>query len=87
MLKKEITAINFVMENKKKPVSCIIGGSKISTKINVINSLVEKVDFLIIVGAMANNFFVYKNFKVGKSLVENNTKEIIKSIYEKAKRE
>ena len=85
LLKKEITAINFVMENKKKPVSCIIGGSKISTKINVINSLVEKVDFLIIVGAMANNFFVYKNFKVGKSLVENNTKEIIKSIYEKAK--
>ena len=35
---------------------------------------------------MANNFFVYKNFEVGKSLIENNTKEIIKKIYEKAKK-
>ena len=46
---------------------------KISTKINVIISLIEKVDNLIIVGAMANNFLVYKNFKVGKSLIEKNT--------------
>jgi phosphoglycerate kinase len=85
LLKKEITAINLVVKNKKEPVTCIIGGSKISTKIKVITSLIEKVDNLIIVGAMANNFFVYKNFKVGKSLVEKNTQEIIKNIYEKAK--
>ena len=39
---------------------------------------------IIIVGAMANNFFVYKNFKVGKSLVEKDTNEIIKNIYKKA---
>ena len=86
LLKKEIEAINFIIQNKKKPVTCIIGGSKISTKINVISSLIEKVNNLIIVGAMANNFFVYKNLKVGKSLVEENTKEIIKEIYEKAKK-
>ena len=85
LLKKEIDAINLVIQNKKKPVTCIIGGSKISTKISVITSLIEKVNNLIIVGAMANNFFVYKNFKVGKSLVENNTKGIIKEIYKKAK--
>ena len=85
LLKKEITAINLVIKNKKEPVTCIIGGSKISTKINVITSLLEKVNNLIIVGAMANNFFVYKNFKVGRSLVENNTKEIIENIYKKAK--
>ena len=85
LLKKEINAINLVIQNKKEPVTCIIGGSKISTKINVITSLIEKVNNLIIVGAMANNFFVYKNIKVGKSLVEENTKEIIKKIYEKAK--
>jgi len=85
LLKKEIDAINLVIQNKKKPVTCIIGGSKISTKINVITSLIEKVNNLIIVGAMANNFFVYKNIKVGKSLIEENTKEIIKKIYEKAK--
>jgi len=85
LLKKEVNAINLVIKNKKKPVTCIIGGSKISTKINVIISLIEKVDNLIIVGAMANNFFIYKNLKIGKSLIEENTKEIIKTIYEKAK--
>ena len=84
LLKKEITAINLVIKNKKEPVTCIIGGSKISTKINVITSLIKKVNNLIIVGAMANNFFVYKNFKVGKSLIEENTKKIIKDIYKKA---
>jgi len=84
LLKKEINAINLVVQNKKEPVTCIIGGSKISTKINVITSLIEKVNNLIIVGAMANNFFIYKNLKVGKSLIEKNTKEIIKTIYKKA---
>jgi len=84
LLKKEIEAIDLVILNKKEPVTCIIGGSKISTKINVISSLIEKVNNLIIVGAMANNFFIYKNLKVGKSLVEENTKETIKRIYEKA---
>ena len=84
LLKKEINAINLVVLNKKEPVTCIIGGSKISTKINVITSLIEKVNNLIIVGAMANNFFIYKNLKVGKSLIEENTKEIINKIYEKA---
>ena len=83
LLKKEITAINLVLKNKKKPVTCIVGGSKISTKINVITNLLKKVNNLVIVGAMANNFFVYKNFKVGKSLIEKNTKEIIENIYKK----
>jgi phosphoglycerate kinase len=86
LLKKEIEAINLVIQNKKEPVTCIIGGSKISTKIKVILNLIEKVNNLIIVGAMANNFFVYKNLNVGKSLIEENTQEIIKKIYEKAKK-
>jgi len=85
LLKKEIDAINLVMQNKKKPVTCIIGGSKISTKISVIKNLIRNINNLIIVGAMANNFLVYKSLKVGKSLIENNTKEIIKEIYEQAK--
>ena len=57
LLKKEIDSINLVIKNKKKPVTCIIGGSKISSKINVITNLLDKIDNLIIVGAMANNFF------------------------------
>ena len=84
LFKKEIEAINLVIKNKKEPVTCIIGGSKISTKINIITSLIEKINNLIIVGAMANNFFVYKNFKVGKSLIEKNTKDIVEDIYKKA---
>ena len=50
----------------------------------MITSLIEKIDNLVIVGAMANNFFVYKNFKVGKSLIENNKNEVIKRIFDKA---
>ena len=86
LLKKEVEAINLVIQDKKEPVTCIIGGSKISTKIKIIINLIKKVNNLIIVGAMANNFFVYKNLKVGKSLIEENTKEIIKNIYENAEK-
>ena len=86
LLKKEIDAINLVIKNKKEPVTCIIGGSKISTKINVLSNLIREVNSLIIVGAMANNFFLYKNLNIGKSLVESDTKEIIEKIYEKAKK-
>ncbi len=84
LLQNELNAINLVIQNKKEPVTCIIGGSKISTKINVISSLIEKVNNIVIVGAMANNFLVYKKIKVGKSLIEDNTKEIIEKIYKKA---
>ena len=86
LLKKEIDAINLVIKNKKEPVTCIIGGSKISTKIDIILNLIKEVNNLVIVGAMANNFFLYKNFNVGKSLVEANTKKVIEKIYEKAKK-
>ncbi len=84
LFKKEITAINLVIKNKKEPVTCIIGGSKISTKINVITNLIKKVNNIVIVGAMANNFLVHKNLKVGKSLIEQNTKETIANIYKNA---
>ena len=86
LLKKEIEAINSVVQNKKEPVTCIIGGSKISTKINVITNLIKKVNNIIIVGAMANNFLTFNGFKVGKSLLENNSSQIIDKIYSEAKK-
>ena len=86
LLKKEVEAINSIIQNKKEPVTCIIGGSKISTKINVITNLIKNVNNIIIVGAMANNFLTYKGFPIGKSLVEQDTKEIIKEIYTEATR-
>ena len=84
LLKKEVEAINLVIKNKKKPVTCIIGGSKISTKINVISNLIKNVNNIVIVGAMANNFLAFKGFKIGKSLLEENSNKIINEIYAKA---
>ena len=55
LLEKEITAIDLVIKNKKDPVTCVIGGSKISTKIGFISSLMKIASNIVIVGAMANN--------------------------------
>ena len=85
-LKKEVDAINLVINNKKEPVTCIIGGSKISTKIGVISSLMQNVNNIVIVGAMANNFLSFNGFKIGKSLVEKNSENIIDKIYSDAKK-
>ena len=84
-MKKEIDSINLILENSTKPVTCIIGGSKISSKIEVINNLIKKVDNLIIVGAMANNFLDFNGYNIGVSLIEKNTKEIIKEINKNAR--
>ncbi len=86
LLKKEIGAIDSIIQNKKKPVTCIIGGSKISTKIGVINNLLKNVNNIIIVGAMANNFLAFKGFKVGKSILEKDSENIINIIYSQAKK-
>ena len=86
LLKTEVRAISSIIQNKKEPVTCIIGGSKISTKIKVITNLIKKVNNIIIVGAMANNFLTFKGFKVGKSLVEKNSRKIIDDIYAEAKK-
>ena len=86
LLKKEVAAIDAIIQNKKEPVTCIIGGSKISTKINVITNLIKNVNNIIIVGAMANNFLTFKGFKVGKSLIEKDSKKIIDNIYAEAKK-
>ena len=84
LLKKEIESINLVIKNNKKPLTCIIGGSKISTKIGVLSNLIKKVDNLIVVGAMANNFIAFKGHEIGSSLVEANVNEIVNKIYKEA---
>jgi phosphoglycerate kinase len=80
LLEKEVQSINLIIKNKKKPVTCIIGGSKISTKINILSSLLKNADNLIIVGAMANNFLKFKNVNVGKSLIEKGAENTVKNI-------
>ena len=74
------------MKNRKKPVTCIIGGSKVSTKINILLNLIKNADNLIIVGAMANNFIKFKNIDVGMSLVEKEVENILKNINELAEK-
>ncbi len=86
LFKKEVDSINSIIQNKRKPVTCIIGGSKVSTKINVIYNLIKNVDNIIIVGAMANNFLKFKGLEIGKSLIEKNSSSIIDDIYNKAKK-
>ena len=82
----EVDALEKVFLNSKKPVACLIGGSKISTKIDLIINLMPKMDFMIIGGAMANNFFKHEGFNIGKSLIEQNIETTIKSIYQESKR-
>ena len=86
LLEKEIKAINLIVKEKKEPVTCIIGGSKISTKINVISKLMQNVNNIVIVGAMANNFLQHKGYEIGKSLVEKDSHIIIDKVYSDAKK-
>ncbi len=80
ILEKEIQSIDLITNNKKKPVTCIIGGSKVSTKINILTKLSEKADNIIIVGAMANNFLKSAGINVGASLIEKDVESIVKKI-------
>ena len=82
----EVDALNKVFLNSKKPVACLIGGSKISTKIDLILNLMPKMDYMIIGGAMANNFFKFDGFNIGKSLIEKHIDETINNIYSEAKK-
>ena len=81
-LNSEIEALKKITVNIENPITCIIGGSKISTKIGIIKNLIPKFDNIIIVGAMANNILKFKNFSVGKSLYEKNCDDIIKNIFD-----
>ena len=80
-LNSEVKALQKVTTNIEKPITCIIGGSKISTKIGIIENLIPKFDNIIFVGGMANNILNYKNFSIGKSIFEKDCDEIIEKIF------
>ena len=84
-LETEISALKKVTTEIKKPITCIIGGSKISTKIGIIKNLISKFDNIIIVGGMANNIIKYKGNQIGKSIKEENCDLMIKEIFETSK--
>ena len=84
-LETEINALKKVTTEIKKPITCIIGGSKISTKIGIIKNLIPKFDNIIIVGGMANNIINYKGGNIGKSIKENECETTVKEIFETSK--
>ena len=84
-LETEINALKKVTTEIKKPITCIIGGSKISTKIEVIKNLIPKFDNIVFVGGMANNILEHKGNKIGKSIKEEKCNNIINQIFEISK--
>ncbi|MDB4192984.1 phosphoglycerate kinase [Candidatus Pelagibacter sp.] len=86
-LNLEIDALTKITSEIQRPITCIIGGSKISSKINIIKNLITKFDNIIIVGGMANNILKYKKYEIGKSIQENNCDQIIEEIFYLSKKE
>ncbi|NQW07726.1 MAG: phosphoglycerate kinase [Candidatus Pelagibacter sp.] len=86
-LKLEIEALTKITSEIKKPITCIIGGSKVSSKFNIIKNLIPKFDNIIIVGGMANNILKYKGHEIGKSLQEDNCNQIVEEIFSLSKKE
>ena len=80
-LETEINALKKITSEIKRPITCIIGGSKISTKINIIKNLIHKFDSIVIVGGMANNILEYKGIEIGNSIREKNCNKIIEEIF------
>ena len=82
---EEINALKKITSEIKKPITLIIGGSKISTKIKIIKNLIKKFDDIIIVGGMANTILKHTGSKIGKSIYEHDCENLIKEILEKSK--
>ena len=71
---------------RKKPITCIIGGSKISTKSGILINLTKKIQNVVIVGAMANNFIKHEGYNIGKSIFEKNQENLIENIIKESKK-
>lgn len=85
LVEKEISIMGKAIENPERPFVAILGGAKVSDKIGVIENLMNIVDKIVIVGAMANTFLKAKGYELGKSLVEDDKLELAKELMEKAK--
>ncbi|CCQ56438.1 MULTISPECIES: phosphoglycerate kinase [Crocosphaera] len=85
LIEKELQYLQAAIENPQRPLVAIIGGSKVSSKIGVIETLLEKCDKLIIGGGMIFTFYKARGLNVGKSLVEDDKLELAKSLEAKAK--
>ena len=80
----ELEALEAALATPERPVAALVGGAKISTKLDVLNTLVDKVDYLIIGGGMANTFLYAKGVDIGASLCEKDLKDTAAEIFAKA---
>ncbi|HEY9552142.1 phosphoglycerate kinase [Allosphingosinicella sp.] len=85
-MEKELTALEAALGNPERPVAAVVGGAKVSTKLDVLKNLVAKVDHLIIGGGMANTFLAARGVDVGKSLCEHDLKDTALEILDAADR-
>jgi phosphoglycerate kinase len=84
LMQEELSALDKALGNPQKPVAALVGGSKISTKLDLLNNLVAKVDILVLGGGMANTFMAAKGMAIGKSLYEADMLDTAKTIMTKA---
>ena len=84
LIQKEINVMGKALNKPVRPFVAILGGKKVSDKINVITNLIDKVDELLIGGGMAYTFFKAKGYEIGKSICEDDKVELAKELMEKA---
>lgn len=84
LMQAELQALEGALGAPKRPVTAVVGGAKVSTKLELLGNLIEKVDFLVIGGGMANTFLVAQGISVGKSLAEREMKDTAADILAKA---
>ena len=83
-MERELTALDKALGNPEHPVAAVVGGAKVSSKLDVLRQMVEKVDHLIIGGGMANTFLHARGVDVGKSLCEKDLADTAEAIFDKA---
>lgn len=86
LMEEELSALSKALETPKRPVLAVTGGSKISTKLGVLENLIERVDYLVLGGGMANTFLHAKGINMGKSLCEKDMADTAKDILAKAEK-
>ncbi|WP_170363247.1 phosphoglycerate kinase [Ruegeria arenilitoris] len=84
LMQAELSALEAALGNPQRPVTAVVGGAKVSTKLDLLGNLIEKVDNLIIGGGMANTFLLAKGLDVGKSLAEHAMTDTAAEIMAKA---
>lgn len=85
LLISEVEALSRALKNPKKPLVAVVGGSKVSTKIQLLENLLDKIDQLIVGGGIANTFLKAQGYAIGKSLCEDNWIKTAKQFWKKAK--